>query len=267
MIRKALRHFGGQGAWLRIAAVVCLVLALLLPLGQASAVIPLPHAFYGTLLISGEPAPSGTVVTAKVKGQVCGSITTEYPGKYGSDENGNFGVGILKLIVQGDGIDNGDIVEFYVQNAKANQTCPFASGEVTPLNLTYEGTPVVGVTREVNGDLLPYVGIMLDDVGPEASDADACFWIMATATGNHGLFASKNAFRDRAQTIDIAGLGPLYTVTCNFQGKHGLIPNAPNIGYAMQCVNLWLFPPNPEIGLDIGTAMEVVNAWLYPIVE
>ena len=118
------------------AAVICLVLALLLPLGQASAedgMPPLPHAFYGTLLVDEEPAPSGTLVTAEVQGQVCGSITTKYPGKYGSDENGNFGPGIEKLIVQGD-IDDGAIVEFYVETVKADQTYPFTSGNVTQLN-------------------------------------------------------------------------------------------------------------------------------------
>jgi len=130
-----------------------------------------------------------------------------------------------------------------------------------------EGTPVVGVTREVNCDLLPGVNIMLDGIGPEVSDGDALYEIIATATGDYDVVASKVGFRDRTQTINVEGLGPEYTVTCNFQAQYGLIPNAPDIWYALDCVNLWLYPPNAECGLDIWTALDVINAWLYPIVE
>jgi len=130
-----------------------------------------------------------------------------------------------------------------------------------------EGSPVVGVTREVNCDLLPGVNIMLDGIGPEVSNGDALYEIIATATGDYDVVASKVGFRDRTQTINVAGLGPEYTVTCNFQAQYGLIPNAPDIWYALDCVNLWLFPPNAECGLDIWTALDVINAWLYPIVE
>ena len=88
---------------------------------------------------------------------------------------------------------------------------------------------------------------------------------MATTTGNHTIVAHKDGFRDKTQIINIEGLGPDFAVTCDFQGNHGLIPNAPDIWYALDCVNLWLYPPNPQTGLDIWTALDVINAWLYPL--
>jgi len=35
--------------------------------------------------------------------------------------------------------------------------------------------------------------------------------------------------------------------------------------YALDCINLWLYPPDAIIGLDMITALDVINAWLYPI--
>jgi len=126
-------------------------------------------------------------------------------------------------------------------------------------------TPVTGITRDVNGDILPGVSVTLDGIGPVLSNQDGEYEIMATSTGSHTLVAHKDGFRDRTQTINVAGLGEAYAVTCNFQGNYGLIPNAPNMWYALDCVNRWLYPPNPDIGLTMWTALDVVNAWLYPV--
>ena len=126
-------------------------------------------------------------------------------------------------------------------------------------------TPVTGITREVNGSILPGVSITLDGIGPVVSDQSGHYEIMATATGNLTVTAHKDGFRDRTRTINIAGLGQGYAVTCNFQGNMGLIPNAPDMWYALDCVNRWLYPPNPETGLDMWTALDVINAWLYPV--
>jgi C1A family cysteine protease len=137
-------------------------------------------------------------------------------------------------------------------------------GNDTTFNTT-GSTPVTGITRQVNGNITPGVSITLDGTGPVVSDQNGQYEIMATATGNYTVVAHKDGFRDRTQTVNIAGLGPGYAVTCNFQAQNGLIPNAPDIWYALDCVNRWLYPPNPETGLDIWTALDVVNAWLYPV--
>ena len=143
-MKNAFSNFRIWASVRRIGAIViiCLVLALLLPLGQANAdesQPPLPHAFYGTLLVDGAPVPTGAQVVAKVEGQACGSIVTRYPGKYGSDEGGNFGPGIEMLAVQGADLNDGAIIEFYVETVQADQTYLFLTGNVTELNLTVVG--------------------------------------------------------------------------------------------------------------------------------
>ena len=142
---------------------------------------------------------------------------------------------------------------------------PMPTPKPTPTLTSTESTPITGITREVNCNILPGVSITIDGIGPVASDQNGQFQIMATATGNYTVTAHECGFRDRTQTVNIAGLGPGYAVTCNFQGNYGLIPNAPDMWYALDCVNLWLYPPNPDIGLDMWTALDVVNAWLYPV--
>ena len=138
---------------------------------------------------------------------------------------------------------------FFVSNAPAD---------------TVESTPVTGITREVNGNILPGVSITLDSVETVVSDQNGQYQIMATSTGSHTILAQKDGFREKTQTISIYGLGEAYAVTCNFQGDYGLIPNAPDIWYALACINRWLYPPNPDIGLTMQTALDVINAWLYP---
>jgi hypothetical protein len=125
-------------------------------------------------------------------------------------------------------------------------------------------TPVTGITREVNGEVLAGVSISFDGIGPVVSDQSGQYEIMASSTGNYTVVAHKDGFRDMTRIISIAGLGSGYAVTCNFQGTHGLIPCAPDIWYALDCINRWLYPPNPDTGLDIWTALDVINAWLYP---
>jgi hypothetical protein len=124
---------------------------------------------------------------------------------------------------------------------------------------------VSGITREVRGDILPGVSITLDGIGPVVSDQSGQYQIIASSTGNYTVTAHKDGFRDRTQIIEILGLGPEFAVTCNFQGNLGLIPNAPDMWYALDCVNRWLYPPDPDTGLDMWTALDVINAWLYPV--
>ena len=122
-----------------VALTLSATLAVLLPVVQTRAVQTLPHAFFGTVTyVGGDPVPAGTLITTMVDGQLSGNITTKCPGKYGSDENGDFGPGILKLLVQGSWLENGDIIEFYVGGVKAIQTYPFQTDTITELNLTVE---------------------------------------------------------------------------------------------------------------------------------
>jgi hypothetical protein len=110
-----------------------IIVALLLCVIPAHADTPvLPHAFYGTLTVGGSPAAVGTVVTAKVGGVECGSITTTVEGQYGGS-----GAYDEKLSVTGE-IANGATIYFYVGGSEANETYAFSSGDVTELDLTAE---------------------------------------------------------------------------------------------------------------------------------
>ena len=128
-------------------------------------------------------------------------------------------------------------------------------------------TPITGITKEVDGAILPGVSITIDGIGSVVSDQNGQYQIMSTATGDYTVIAHKDGYRDVTQTISITGLGPEFAVTCNFQGNYGLIPNAPNMQYALTCINHWLYPSNPDIGLNMQKALAVINAWLYPISE
>ena len=134
------------------------LLALLLAfslVGMAAAQTPLPHVFYGSLLIATEPAPAGVEVEARGTGIMTGidgnPITTIEEGKYGGP--GPFDP---KLIVQGD-IQEGAPIEFYVDGVRAKcreagaaawqDTYPWHSGGETELDLS-----VPGYTLEVTSD-------------------------------------------------------------------------------------------------------------------
>jgi hypothetical protein len=123
---------------------------------------------------------------------------------------------------------------------------------------------VFGVTREANCNILPDVEIWLDGTGPVYSDGNGTYEIYAPESGSYNISASKEVFRNRDRTMYIEGPDP---VTCDFQGQYGIIPDAPDIWYALECINLWLYPPNQECALDIWTALEVINAWQYPVVD
>ena len=103
---------------------------------------PLPHAFFGTVEIAGQPAPLGTKVEARGEGVRTGvvgnPIEVVQVGKYGGA--GGFDP---KLVVQGD-VKDGTAIEFYVNGVKAQcaepggqwlDSYPFKSGGITELNL------------------------------------------------------------------------------------------------------------------------------------
>jgi hypothetical protein len=54
---------------------------------------------------------------------------------------------------------------------------------------------------------LPGVSTALDGIGPVLSNQSGQYEIMATTTGDKNVIAHKNGFRDRAQIVNIAGLG------------------------------------------------------------
>jgi hypothetical protein len=103
----------------------------------------IPQAFYGTVVINGEPAPVGTTIEARgtnVKTGLQGNpLTTIEVGKYGGRS-----ISDLKLAVQGN-LTGGTAIEFYINGVKADcavpggpwqSSFPFQSEAVTELNLS-----------------------------------------------------------------------------------------------------------------------------------
>lgn len=95
---------------------------------------PIPHAFFGAVIINGNPAPVGTEVKADGEGVEIPTsanplVTTEI-GMYGSANPF-----VQKLIVRGY-IDDGTKLTFYVNDIVADQTAKWYTGELTELDLT-----------------------------------------------------------------------------------------------------------------------------------
>jgi len=114
-----------------------LSLALFTAPVYAQGVPALPHAFYGTIVVNGSPAPVGTQVEARGEGVQTGvgnnPIVITVAGSYGSSNPLE-----PNLIVQGDIVD-GAILTFYVNGVPTGQTFEWHSGEVTEINLTATG--------------------------------------------------------------------------------------------------------------------------------
>ena len=123
-----------------LLALFALVIGLMAPAYvSAQGPPPVPHAFYGTLLINDADAPPGTVVEARGEGVIKSSnnpIVTSVAGRYGGPAWSD-----PKLAVQGD-ITDGATITFWVQRPtdltphQADQTAEWHSMGITELNLT-----------------------------------------------------------------------------------------------------------------------------------
>ncbi len=118
------------------------------------AVPPMPHPFYGTVTINGNPAPIGTTVKAKVDGVVCGTYTTTVAGEYGNPAQASY------LSVAGD-LTEGDTINFFINNVDSGETAIFLPGGpppdyVTELNLTGTGMPTIASWKDaIDNDGVP----------------------------------------------------------------------------------------------------------------
>lgn len=140
------------------------------------------------------------------------------------------------------------------------------SGNTWPVTLvTRQSAPqpyrIYGETREVSGNILPDVQIFVDGVMSVTGNASGEYEVTVTTTGNHTVSAGRAGYRNHARTIEVTGQEE--SCTLDFIGNDGLIPNAPNLSYVLECINKWKYPPD-ELGLDIQTVLSVINAWKYP---
>jgi len=172
----------------------------------------MPHAFYGTVTIGGSDAPVGTVVTAKVGGVQCGSITTTVSGQYGGS-----GAFDAKLTVTGE-IETGATISFYANGNVAAETSTFIPGGVTELNLTVTITDttapsvvITALTPDPASDNTPtFTGTATDTLSNISSveyKVDDGSWTAATASDgafdslSEGYTFTTAALADGAHTV------------------------------------------------------------------
>ncbi|MDY6834934.1 MAG: cohesin domain-containing protein [Chloroflexota bacterium] len=120
---------------------------------------------------------------------------------------------------------------------------------------------LIGTTGEVACPILPECTVtVLSEGAPVSStisDENGLYYLPLDA-GDYEIVASKDGFKDESQLISVTDSG-LYTL--DFRGENGLIPEAPDMSYALRCVNHWLYPEIP-CGLSLSKVLAVINAWL-----
>jgi hypothetical protein len=123
-----------------IVASICLPIALVFSLVTPAMAQPplLPHMFYGSVTIGGQPAPAGTVIEARgdnIETGIAGNpVACAVAGQYGSVSN-------PRLYVQGADVSDGDVIEFYINGSRADETYAFQGGGLTELNLSVAEAP------------------------------------------------------------------------------------------------------------------------------
>ena len=269
---------GNMNKALRLTLVVCMGLLLCLgtvPVLAEDLGAPLPppgppptvgcHMFYGDVSVGGNPAYDGTVVAAHIGGLSWETTTTGgsygYPEFYVPPDNPG--------TPAKDGGVNGDLVTFTVSGMNVTASYIFHEDYMTKLDLNLVGmvAQISGVTCAVNCTVLGGVDVELFVAGGDTvitgttSDGSGNYVLPVAAAGTYDVVASKSGFRDETQdgVAIIAGVN-----TLNFRGDTGIIPNAPDVFYVLDCVNNWLYPAD-SCGLSVFKVLEVVNAWLYPV--
>lgn len=136
----------------------------------AQAPPPLPAVYYGNALIVGPtgrsvPVTVGTVVTAKIAGEVRGQVTVGEEGVYGEAS-----ITARKLVVTGyQGEDNNATIEFFIGERRARQTATFKQETFERLDLEVEddAPPVITDLEPADGSKVrtgrPTVGASLSD--------------------------------------------------------------------------------------------------------
>lgn len=108
---------------------------------QSSTPPPLPAAFYGSLTVNNQPAPTGIVIIAKIDNEERGSITTSTPGSYGGPNGLD-----PKLLVSGNDEDNGKEIKFFINGKEADQSATWKTGEIFNLDISVSDLSILTTT-------------------------------------------------------------------------------------------------------------------------
>jgi len=129
-----------------------------------------------------------------------------------------------------------------------------------------ETVKIAGVTKEVDGAILPGAAVVLyqngEPIGNVVSDEGGSYEFEFSELGNYEVVVSKAGFRGEAQSLSVTTLAIYYL---DFVGDHGLIPDAPSMSYVLACISLWKFG-DPPLQLSTFRVLDVTSAWIYPII-
>jgi hypothetical protein len=168
------------------------LILLIALIGTASAVPLLPAEFRGSVTIDGSPAPAGTVITARINGHDCGSLTLTTAGVYGGDATFD-----KRLLVCGGDDDVGKTIAFFVDGARATGTTVYTPGTSTRLDLA--ATSGAGFSADVTAGPAPLTVRFTDE---STGDPKSWSWDF----GDGGTSAERNP----THTYTLPGT---YTVT------------------------------------------------------
>jgi len=156
-------------------------------------------------------------------------------------------------------------LKYYIEPHPAPPYEQEVSGDIQVRVKEGEIVRIAGVTKEVDGAILPGADVILYQNGEPivnfVSDESGNYEFESSELGDYEVMVSKAGFRDEAQSISVTTLA-IYTL--DFVGDHGLIPVAPSISYVLGCISLWKFG-EPPLQLSTFRVLDVTSAWIYPI--
>jgi hypothetical protein len=110
-----------------------LTITAIILIGTVSAAPVIPQGFFGSVYLNGNPAPAGTVIVAKINGEIRGQLTTTVDGLYG--DQGNFDPKLFVTATESEANAGNATIVFLVGGVQAFQTVPFQSGGPGKLDL------------------------------------------------------------------------------------------------------------------------------------
>jgi hypothetical protein len=156
-------------------------------------------------------------------------------------------------------------LKYYIEPHPAPPYEQEVTGDIQVRVKEGETVRVAGVTKEVDGAILPGAAIILyqngEPIANVVSVESGNYEFEFSELGDYEVMVSKARFRDEAQSISVTTLA-IYTL--DFVGDHGLIPDAPGTSYVLACISLWKFGEAP-LQLSTFRVLDVISAWIYPI--
>lgn len=119
---------------------------------------------------------------------------------------------------------------------------------------------ITGTVREIRGNLTEGATVTLNGGNDTLTDEYGNYTLSVTALGSYSVEVNMLDFREETQNVTVDG-----NETLKFVQDHAIIPDAPNMWYALECINRWLYPPGDDRDLTMWRALDAINAWLYPV--